>query len=1035
MPSAQAGQGFALVIVESPTKAATIRKYLGDGFEVEASVGHVRDLVTKRTEIKENDPRREEAWVKYGVNIINGFEPLEELYRVPEQKKRQIATLKRQLQDADVLYLATDDDREGEAISWHLLEELKPKVPVRRLVFREITKKAIQAALAAPRDVDMDLVNAQRARRIVDRLFGWDVSQVLWRKIKPGLSAGRVQSVALRMLVVRELERMAFMSSEYWDIVAHLEADGQNFDATLQTIGGKRVVSGRDFDATTGVQRESDAQLLDGAAVASIAAQLASGQAKVTSREVRPVTRKPAAPFTTSTLQQEANRKLRMSAQLTMRVAQSLYEKGLITYMRTDSTHLSEEALAAAKETILARYGAERMVATPRLFATKTAGAQEAHEAIRPAGERFAAPDEISGDLSDQELRLYEMIWRRSVASQMADAKLEQTTVDIAVSAGGEVASFRASGRAIRFDGFLAAWGPLGDDDDATKEAALPLLSEGQLLGMQAVDPALEAREHHTRPPSRLNDATLVRSLEEKGIGRPSTYASIIQSLLDRGYSFRKGNALVPTFMGLAVTRLLETWLPDLIDYDFTAAMEAQLDAIASGDGDCGSYLRGFYREGFHSLSGREIRGLVDQLDDVRDKIDPAIASGVQIGEHDGQGVFVRIGRYGTFAKCGDRTASLADDTPPDEVTVAYVIELFDAKERGEAPLGLDAAGNEVFLRNGRYGWYLQGGRVVEGQDKPKMVSLSKGMKPEDATLELALRQLSLPRPLGKHPKSKETVEAWVGRYGDYVRMGEETRTLPTGVFAIDVALDAAVAILDRPRARGGREMLRELGARARDGVMISLWQGRWGPYVTDGTTNVNLKERDPDEVDVETAAVLIDQEAEQRAGRLLGKDPQTAAEIRVMRGPYGHYLTDGGHNASLPRGTEPDEVDLTFALTRIAEYGKPIKAKKGTRAKKAGDTKAAAKKAPGAAKKSTKAVAKEAGAQTPATSKPAAKKPAAKKPAAKKPGGLAAAAKKPGGLAAAAKSGAPTAVATLAQKPTLRRAADRKPAAPQETP
>ncbi len=991
-PSSAAPQK-ALVIVESPTKASTIRKYLGDGFEVEASVGHIRDLVTKRTELPERDKRRNEPWVTYGVNIDNGFEPLEEIYRVSAQKKRQIDTLRHRLDDADALYLATDDDREGEAISWHLLEELKPKVPVRRLVFREITKKAIQQALDATREVDMDLVNAQRARRIVDRLYGWDVSQVLWRKIKPGLSAGRVQSVAQRMLVVRERARIAFLSTEYWDLLAHFEAGGQRFDASLLRIGERRVAASRDFDATTGIRRDESALLLDAAAAASLRDRLASGRARVVAREVKPLTRRPQPPYTTSTLQQEANRKLRMSAQHAMRVAQALYEKGLITYMRTDSVRLSDEALAAAQATIRQHFGAELAADGPRHYETRSAGAQEAHEAIRPAGDAFLHPRDLGPECSDQERRLYELIWRRAVASQMGDAQLEQTTLDIAVGAGGkDDAVFRASGRAVRFAGFLAAWAALeqsneGDEEsdneggeDDVGEARLPLLTEGDAVGFAGVDPALEAREHHTRPPARLTDASLVKSLEEKGIGRPSTYAAIIQGLLDRGYCFRRGSALVPTFMGMAVIQMLERWLPDLVDYDFTAAMEAQLDAIASGEGDCGAYLRGFYREGFHGKRGHEVDGLVSLLAAARDEIDPAVASAIEIGSYEGENVAVRIGRYGTFVKVGDRTATVPDDQAPDEMTIERAMELIRDKERGDAPLGEMGDGTPIFLRNGRYGWYLQAGKSGDGEPKPTMVSLSKGMSAENMTLDLALRQLALPRALGKHPGKKLEIEALVGRYGDYVKMGEETRSLPTGQFAIDITLEQAVALLDKPRARGGRELVREIGIRERDGATIGLWTGRWGLYVTDGKANANLRDEDPDSIDLERAIAMIDKSIEDKAGRLLGNDPESGTEIRVMRGPFGHYLTNGTLNASLPRGTEPDEVDLTFALTRIAEWGKPVKAKKGARKPKAATAKAEAK--PAAEKK---APASKTAAKKPAAKKPAAKKPAAKKPAAKK--------------------------------------------------
>lgn len=952
-----------LVIVESPTKASTIRKYLGDGFEVEASVGHVRDLVTRKTDLTPKDKRRDEKWVKYGVNIDNNFEPLEEIYRVPAAKKRQIDTLKLQLKEASALYLATDDDREGEAISWHLVEELKPKVPVRRLVFREITKKAIQHSLATPRELDMDLVNAQRARRVVDRLFGWDVSQVLWRKIKPGLSAGRVQSVALRMLAQRERERIAFSSTEYWDAAAKLVGtDGTAFTAALQRIDGQRIASSRDFDGTTGARKNQASLLLERTAAEKLVADLLSQTPTVAKREVKPQKQRPSAPFTTSTLQQEANRKLRLSAQRTMRLAQSLYEQGLITYMRTDSTRLSEEALDAARTEIGERFGADYLPAEPRAYATKSAGAQEAHEAIRPSGTRFVHPDDVKSKLGEPHWKLYNLIWRRSVASQMVDAQLEQTTVDIAIGQ----ATFRASGRAIVFPGFLAVANP----NRSSEDGMLPRMAEGDTL-LWGEDPALEANEHHTRPPARLTDATLVRSLEDKGIGRPSTYAAIIQSLLNRNYCFRKASALVPTFMGLAVVRMLEQYMPHLVDYSFTADMEAQLDAISRGEADSASYLRRFYRDGFPSTDGgKETKGLVPLLDDVRDQIDPAIASAICIGEVDEVPINVRIGRYGTFVKFGERTASVPDETAPDEVDIAAAIALIEAKEKGDAPLGQADDGTDVFLRNGRYGWYLQLGKAEKGGEKPKMVSISKGMKPEDVTLESAVKQLSLPRDIGEHPEKKETIIALVGRYGDYIKCGAESRSLPPGSYAVDVDLETAIRVLAQPRTRG-REMLKEIGKRESDGIMISLWRGRYGPYVTDGTTNYNLKELDPAEVTVEKATVLLDQARRDKLGIHVGKNPENDGEVRVLKGPWGHYVTDGAFNASLSKGTDPEDVDLALALDRLARYGKPVKKKRT--AKKAGAKKTTAKKA---------AAPKKAAAKKKAAPK---KKAAAKKKAAPK--------------------------------------------------
>ncbi|HAN32318.1 MAG TPA: type I DNA topoisomerase, partial [Myxococcales bacterium] len=938
-----------LVIVESPTKASTIRKYLGDGFEVEASVGHVRDLVERKSDLSAKDKRREKSWVRYGINVENGFEPLEEIYKVPERSKRQVDTLKRQLKEADALYLATDDDREGEAISWHLVEELKPKVPVRRLVFREITKTAIRQSLESTRELNMDVVNAQRVRRVLDRLYGWDVSLLLWRKIKPGLSAGRVQSVALRLLVEREFERIQFATSEYWDAKASFSGpQGIDFRANLNRIAGQRVVSSNDFDAKTGIRKDNKSVLLTKDAVTSLIERLKNDTPRVASLEVKPLKKRPSAPFTTSTLQQEANRKLRMSAQRTMRIAQSLYEQGLITYMRTDSTRLSDEAVGAARETITDRFGASAMPSEPRVYVTKSAGAQEAHEAIRPSGTSFVSLEDAKSRLDEHGYRLYELIWRRTVASQMIDAQLEQTTVDIAI----DDCNFRTSGSVVVVAGFLAV-----KSTNQGSSEQLPALEVGQVLKWGPA-PTLEALEHHTRPPARLTDATLVRALEDKGIGRPSTYAAIVSKLIDLAYAFRRGNALVPSFVGIAVTSLLKKHMPHLVDYRFTAEMESKLDAIARGEEKAGVYLQGFYRDGFEDADTGHVQGLVPLLDAVRDQIDPAVASTIPIGERDGERLDVRVGRYGPFVKWGTRTASVPDEFAPDEMTMDAAITLIEAKEKGEAPLGVGPDGVEVFLRNGRYGWYLQHGRVVKGEDKPKMVSLSTGMKPEDITLDRAVAQLALPRDLGVHPDKKHPVLALVGRYGDYIKCGEETRSLPPGNFSVDIDLDFALTLLARPRANG-REMLSEIGKRERDGALLSLWRGRWGPYVTDGTTNFNLGDIDPTTVDVPTATKLIDQARKDKEGVILGKHPRSGTEVRVLKGPWGYYCTDGSHNASLPKGVARDDVDLALAVQRLDSYGKPIKKKRGAKRKKTASVKTAAKKKPAkkkaAKKKATK--------------------------------------------------------------------------------
>ncbi len=958
------GTGISLVIVESPTKANTIKKYLGAGYLVEASVGHVRDLVTKKTDLPANDKRRAEPWVQYGVNIANHFEPLEEVYLVPPEKKRQVDSLKAALAQADTLYLATDDDREGEAISWHLLQVLNPKVPVKRLVFHEITKDAIQKALTDTRELDDHLVSAQRTRRVVDRLYGWDVSEVLWRKIKPGLSAGRVQSVALRLLVERERARMAFISANFWDVLARLKAQGQGFDATLQRLGDKRIATGKDFDDNTGKLTAKDAIILNGEAARALCVRIDGQPARVLTADVKPQTLRPSPPFTTSTLQQEANRKLRFNARQTMQVAQKLYESGYITYMRTDSVTLSDQAIQAARGVIATQYGEKWLPPQPRRYQTKTANAQEAHEAIRPAGTQFPSVTEVERSLGRDAARLYELIWKRTIASQMPDAQVEQTTVDIAILD----AVFRASGRTTRFAGFLRVYGEESDesDDDKKEEGdrTLPILKAGDVIGWDE-KPNLEARGHDTRPPARLTDASLVKGLEEKGIGRPSTYAAILQNLIDKAYAFRKGNALVATFMGMAVTQMLEKYMPHLVDYGFTAKMEDRLDAIARGEDNAGAYLRDFYEKGF--VEGAKSRGLTEMLAAVRDQIDPAVASSVPIGQAGDEAVVVRIGRFGTFLKVGERTANVPDDLAPDEMTVAKALELVEEKARGEAPLATDPeSGLPIFVRNGRFGPYLQlGVAVKDAAEKPKMVSLSKGMVPEKVTIEIALLQLQLPKTLGKDPKSGEPVVAMVGRYGDYVKCGEESRTLPTGCFAATVSFDEALSVLRQPKSVAGKVHVKDIGIRPSDGKLIAVWQGRFGRYVTDGTTNKTL----PPTVDIETLKVedvdaILAAAAEARAGKLIGADPETKAEIRLIDGRFGPYLTNGTVNASLERGMGKDEVTVEIAVDRLRDYGKAVKAK----------TKGRGGRTSGAAK--VKAPAKAAATKTAGAKKPAAKKP-----------------------------------------------------------
>jgi DNA topoisomerase-1 len=984
--SAGQPKGRALVIVESPTKANTLRKFLGGEYLVEASVGHVRDLAVKKTDLPAGDKRRSEAWVHYGVNVENGFEPLQEIYLVPADKKRQVDTLKQALAQADELYLATDDDREGEAISWHLKEVLKPTVPVKRMVFHEITREAIQRALAQPRELDDHLVSAQRARRVVDRLFGWDVSQVLWRKIKPGLSAGRVQSVALRLLVQRERERMAFRSATYWDLAARLvPARGDGFDATLQRVGDQRIASGKDFDDTTGKFVGRDALLLDESGAQALLKRLTGKTPRVLKTEVKPQTLRPSAPFTTSTLQQEANRKLRFSAKQTMQVAQKLYESGYITYMRTDSTTLSEEALAAARNLIADQYGQDYLPAQPRRYQTRTANAQEAHEAIRPAGSSFPGLTEVEKALGREAGKLFELIWKRTVASQMVDAQVDQASVDIGV----EDAVFRASGRTTRFPGFLKAYVEGSDDPEAAlsdRDKVLPVLTVGDTLTWGG-PPPIDAQRHDTKPPARLTDASLVKALEDKGIGRPSTYAAILQNLLEKAYCFRRGSsALVPTFMGMAVVQLLEEHMPHLVDYNFTAEMEARLDAIARGEAQAASYLRSFYADGFPAIDGQgPVQGLTKLLDQVRGQIEAATASSVPIGETDkGEAVVVRIGRFGTFVKVGELTATVPDDTAPDELTVPAVMALIEKKAQGDAPLGTDpTTGEPIYLRNGRFGPYLQrgvGGK--EETEKPKMVSLSKGMVPDAMTLERALLQLALPRSLGKDPKSGFDITAQVGRYGDYLKVGEESRTLPPAMEAATITKDQAIEFLARPRATAGKEHVRDIGLRPLDGALLSLWTGRYGLYVSDGKTNKTLRDSvDPDALTVEAASQLLADALQARTGKVMGTDG-TGAEVRLLDGRFGPYLTNGAINASLARGTSTDELTLEEALDRLKHFGKPVNTK-GNR----GKTRGAAAKSSSSKAKSSKTV-KPAKAAAPvkpkAPAKAAPKAPAKAKTAAK---------------------------------------------------
>ena len=841
-----------LVIVESPAKARTIAGFLGSGFVLEASMGHVRDLPEDAADIP--DKYKGEDWARLGVDVHHGFKPL---YVEVKSRKAQITKLRRLLKEADELYLATDEDREGESIAWHLVEALRPKVPVRRLVFHEITPGAIRAALQAPREVDRRLVDAQETRRILDRLFGYAVSPVLWKMVGKGLSAGRVQSPAVRIVVERERERMAFRSAAYWDVegtFATCSSDPGRFGATLVGLGGRRVASGKDFDAS-GRARNDGVVVLDRAAAESVVADLDEAGFAVRSVERKPYRRSPYAPFRTATLQQEAGRQLRFSTDRTMRAAQSLYESGYITYMRTDSVALSATAVAAARRLIAARYGGEYLPSHPRVYRNRVKNAQEAHEAIRPAGESFRDPEEVAGAVPGDQARLYELIWKRTVASQMADAVGESVAVRLgAVGASGVDAEFGTAGKVISFPGFLRAYVEGSDDPDAEledQERRLPALAEGDPLDAEA----LEARGHETKAPARYTEASLVRRLEELGIGRPSTYASIISTIQKRGYVWKKGPALVPSFTAFATVQLLERHFADLVDYQFTARMEDDLDRISTGEQEVVPYLSDFYFGDGH-------RGLADLVARSLEEGDPRAICAVALGDDEGSPV-VRVGRYGPYLQVGESRVSLPDDLAPDELTVEKALALAE-EPSGDRVLGADPdTGSEVLVRQGRFGPYVQLGRA-EGKAKPKSASLFASMSPETMTLEEALRLLSLPRAVGTDPGTGEEILARNGKYGPYLERGTETRSLDSEEQIFTVTLDEAVARLAAPKTRRGARQpaagpLRSLGVDPDSGCTIEVRDGRFGPYVTDGGVNASLRREDAvEQITLERARDLL---------------------------------------------------------------------------------------------------------------------------------------------------------------------------------
>ncbi|MEV6772635.1 type I DNA topoisomerase [Nocardia sp. NPDC051030] len=950
------------MIVESPTKARKIAPYLGRGYTVEASVGHIRDLPRGAADVPAK--YKGQQWARLGVDVDNDFEAI---YVVSPDKKQKVSELKSLLADADELYLATDPDREGEAIAWHLLETLKPKVPVRRMVFHEITEPAILAAAADTRELDKDLVDAQETRRILDRLYGYEVSPVLWKKVMPRLSAGRVQSVATRVIVRRERERMAFRSAEYWDIAAKLDAGGQAdgnprvFGARLVTVDGSRVASGRDF-GSDGQLKSTGVTVLDGAYARRLAESLHGVDLSVTSVESKPYTRKPYAPFMTSTLQQEAARKLRFTSERTMRVAQRLYENGYITYMRTDSTTLSESAIQAARAQATQLYGAEYVSPTPRQYTRKVKNAQEAHEAIRPSGDTFMTPGQVHSKVDNDEFRLYELIWQRTVASQMQDARGTTMTVRVTgVANSGETCVFSTSGRTITFAGFLKAYVESvdeeagGDSDDA--ESRLPTLTEGQAV--TAVE--LLPDGHTTNPPPRFTEASLIKTLEELGIGRPSTYASIIKTILDRGYVYKRGSALVPSWVAFAVIGLLEAHFGRLVDFDFTAAMEDDLDAIAGGREQRGNWLSSFYFGGENGAEGSVARsgGLKRMVGDNLDGIDAREVNSIKLfSDDEGRDVNVRVGKFGPYLERmvvnpddpqGDpvsQRANLPDELPPDELTLEVAEKLFSTPQEGRS-LGVDpASGHEIVAKEGRFGPYVtevlpepaeepepkKGAKKAE-KPKPRTGSLFKSMDLESITLDDALLLLSLPRVVGVDPTSNEEITAQNGRYGPYLKKGTDSRSLAGEDQIFTVSLEDALKIYAEPKRRGGQSAsappLRELGLDSATEKPMVIKDGRFGPYVTDGETNASL--RKGDEVESITDA---------RASELLAD--------RRARGPVKKAAKKTAKKAPAKKAAAKKTAVAKTVVKKAAAKKAAAKTADGVTTKKA----AAAKKAP--AKKAT---------------------------------------------------------------------------------
>jgi DNA topoisomerase I len=912
------GSGRRLVIVESPTKARKLAGYLGSGYIVESSRGHIRDLPRAAADVPAKF--KSEPWARLGVNVDADFEPL---YIISPEKKSTVTELKGLLKGVDELYLATDGDREGEAIAWHLLETLKPHIPVKRMVFHEITEHAILEAAEHPRDLDNDLVDAQETRRILDRLYGYEVSPVLWKKVAPKLSAGRVQSVATRIIVQRERDRMAFRSASYWDIVAKLDASVSDpqaqpptFTARLATVDGLRVATGRDFDSLGALRKADEVLVLDEAGATALAAGLSGAQLTVASAEEKPYTRRPYAPFMTSTLQQEAGRKLRFSSERTMSIAQRLYENGYITYMRTDSTTLSESAINAARTQARQLYGAEYVSESPRQYARKVKNAQEAHEAIRPAGETFATPDAVRRELDGDEFRLYELIWQRTVASQMADARGTTLSLRIAGVSGDQEVVFSATGRTLTFPGFLKAYVETvdelagGEADDA--ERRLPHLTPGQRLAAIELTPD----GHATTPPPRYTEASLVKALEELGIGRPSTYSSIIKTIQDRGYVHKKGSALVPSWVAFAVTGLLEQHFSRLVDYNFTAAMEDELDEIANGHEQRTNWLNAFYFGGDHGVPHSIARsgGLKKLVGVNLEGIDAREVNSIKLfDDAEGRPIYVRVGKNGPYLERlvpnddgapRPQRANLNGTLTPDELTLEVAEELFATPQEGRV-LGVDPqTGHEIVAKDGRYGPYVteilpeppadengdagatqetKKGKKLAGR-KPRTGSLLRSMDLQTVTLDDALKLLTLPRVVGVDPGSGEEITAQNGRYGPYLKRGSESRSLATEDQLFTITLDEALKIYAEPKHPGRQSAsappLRELGPDPATGKPMLVKDGRFGPYVTDGETNASLRKGD------DVASITDERAAELLADRRARGPAKRPAKKATRRAP-----------------------------------------------------------------------------------------------------------------------------------------------------